>query len=470
MARPTRFILVFFRFFLLGLLLAGCTIGPDYLRPADNVPAAFSVRPGTAPMLATTPWWLSFGDATLNRLVDDARLANPDLARARAGVAEARAALAQARAGGTLQLDATAGASYGRSFQAPGYYSRPTGYVTQGFDASWELDLWGRNARTVQAAAANADAVQADADGAMLSLLGEVARAYVALRGTQAQIGTARVSIDNQKRANELAHSRFDGGDGTRLEVLQGQTLLMQQQAQLPVLDAQVQVLIHALSALCGEPPDALSAALSTAAPIPQAPVPDAGIPADLIRRRPDVRAAERRLAAGIALVGAAMAEKYPSLRLSGSLTFSGSALGSIMSTPLFALAPTLTLPLLDGGQREAVVDMRRAQAEQARLGYRSEVLRALREVEDAMAQLRGETLHRDQLKLTVGSARKVVETARNLYALGATDFLQVLDSQRVLNQSLDALVQAEAARSIQAVALFKALAGGWQAGPDPEL
>lgn len=234
------------------------------------------------------------------------------------------------------------------------------------------------------------------------------------------------------------------------------------------MLEAQVQVLVNALSTLCGEPPDVLTPLLSPTGAnsrnaIPQAPVPDAGIPADLLRRRPDVRSAERQLAAGIALIGAAMAEKYPTLSLSGTLSFSGSSAASIMAMPLFALSPTLKLPIFDGGRREAVVDIRRAQAEQARFAYRATVLRALREVEDAMAQLRGETLHRDQLKLTIATARQVVDTARNLYSLGATDFLQVLDAQRVLNQSLNALVQAETARTIQAVALFKALGGGWQ-------
>lgn len=453
---------------LLFLVLAGCTIGPDYRRPADGVPAAFTARSGAAPVLATTPWWLTLNDAVLNGLVSRARQANPDLARAQASVAEARAALAQAEAGGSPQLNAAASTSFGRSFMPPNSYSRASGYMNTGFDASWELDLWGRNGRIVQAASANADAVQAEADDAMLTLLGDVTRTYVNLRGTQAQIGTAQASVDNQRRANDLAQRRFDGGDGTRLEVLQGRTLLMQQQAQIPVLESQVQVLVNALSTLCGEPPGTLDPVLAppganTRNLIPQAPVPDAGIPADLIRRRPDVRSAERQLAAGIALIGAAMAEKYPTLSLSGTLSFSGSSAASIMAIPLFALAPTLKLPIFDGGRREAVVDIRRAQAEQARFAYRAAVLRALREVEDAMAQLRGETLHRDQLRLTIGTAQQVVDTARSLYALGATDFLQVLDAQRVLNQSLDALVQAETARTIQLVALFKALGGGWQ-------
>jgi outer membrane protein TolC len=220
------------RLVLLFLALAGCTVGPDYRRPTDNVPAAFTAGAGATPVLATTPWWLTLNDAVLNGLVVRARQANPDLARAQASVAEARAALAQAEAGGSPQLNAAASTNFGRGFIPPGSYSRASGYMNTGFDASWELDLWGRSAHLVQAASANADSVQADADDAMLTLLGDVTRTYVNLRGTQAQIGTAQVSIDNQRRANELAQRRFDGGDGTRLEVLQGRTLLMQQQAQ----------------------------------------------------------------------------------------------------------------------------------------------------------------------------------------------------------------------------------------------
>ena len=451
--------------------LAGCTVGPDYLRPPDNVPGGFARNVGQVPVLATTPWWLTLNDPILNNLVTRARRTNPDLGRAQAAVAEARAAVAHAQAGGAPQLNSSASLTYGRSFTPPGYYSRATGYGGAGFDASWELDLWGKDRRLVEAATANAEAAEAEADDAVLTLLGDVARTYVELRGTQAQIGTTQVSLGNQRRANGLANRRLDGGDGTRMEVLQGQTQLLQQESQLPTLEAQVQVSVNALSTLCGEPPDTLTRLLSAPGPIPQAPIPDAGIPADLIRRRPDVRAAERQLAAGIALIGSATAEKYPSLGISGTLTLSGSSLGSILALPLFALSPTLKLPIFDGGQRQAVVDIRKAQAEQARFAYRTAVLKALREVEDAMARVRGETLRRDRLKLTVATAQKVVDTSRTLYTVGATDFLQVLDAQKALNTSRDGLAQAEAARTIQVVALFKALGGGWQASaPDTRM
>jgi len=451
------------------LVLAGCNVGPPYERPADNVPAAFAGRAGTLPVLPTTAWWLTLNDPVLNGLVQRARRANPDLGRARAVVAEARAALAQAQAGGTPQLNAGASASYGRSFTSPNYYGRSAGYNTAGFDASWEIDLWGRSRHTVQAASANAELAEAEADDALLTLLGDVARTYVELRGTQAGIATNNLTIENQRRSNELAIRRVAGGDGSRMEILQGTTLLLQQEAQRPLLEARAQLLINALSTLCGEAPDALTSLLSSPGPIPQGPLPAASVPADLLRRRPDVRAAERQLAAGVALVGAAMADRYPSLSLSGSLTFSGSSVASVMAMPLFAFSPSLRVPVLDGGQREAAVDVRRAQAEQARHAYRTVVLKALREVEDAMAQVRSLTRYRDQLKATVVTAQRVVDAARSLYSAGATDFLQVLDAQRALTQSRDALAQAEAARTIQVVALFKALGGGWQAGPDED-
>ena len=230
------------------------------------------------------------------------------------------------------------------------------------------------------------------------------------------------------------------------------------------MLESEMQVRVNALSTLCGEPPSTLASLLTPPGPIPQGPVPDAGIPADLLRRRPDVRAAERQLAATVPLIGAAIAEKYPAFSLSGTLSLSGSAIGSMMASPLFAFSPTISLPLLDGGQRNALVSIRKAQAEQARYAYRVAVLKALREVEDAIARLRGESLHRDQLKQTVLTAQKVVDTARTMYSAGATEFLQVLDAQRALNETRDALAQAEASRTIQLVALFKALGGGWQA------
>lgn len=455
--------------FVAALLLAGCTLGADYSRPADDVPAAFAGAAGTVPVRPTTPWWLTLNDPVVNDLVERARRANPDLGRAHAVVDEARAALAQARAGGAPQLDASATPLIGRSFTPPSAYGPVTTYATAGFDASWELDLWGRNRRTVEAAAANAEVAEAGVGDAMLTLLGDLVRSYVTLRGLQAQIATTRAAIDNQKRANDLAGRRLDGGDGSRLEVLQGGTALQQLQARLPVFEAQVQLLINAMSILCGEPPDALTALLIRPAPIPQGPVPAAGVPADLIRRRPDVRAAERQLAARVAMVGAAVAEQYPSLSLAANLSFSGSSLANVMAMPLFALTPTLKLPILDGGQRQAEVDIRAARVEQARFAYRAAVLKALREVEDAMAELRGETLHRDQLRSAAATARQAVDAARNLYELGATDFIQVLYAQNALNQTEEALAQAEAARTIQVVALFKALGGGWQAAGGPE-
>ena len=426
------------------------------------MPDGFSAQPGTLPVQTTTPWWLALHDPILTRLIERARAANPDLGRAQAAVAEARAALAQAEAGGSPQLNAGGSGLYGRPATAA-YGSTPLGTGSSGFDSSWEIDLWGKRRHTVDAATANAQFVTAEAGDALLTLLGDVARTYVELRGTQAQIATTRVALDNQRRANGLAARRLAGGDGSRLEILQGETLALQQQAQLPLFEAQLRVQVDALSTLCGEPPTALAATLLPPGPIPQAPAPAAGIPADLLRRRPDLRAAERQLAAATSLVGAAIADKYPTVSLSGTLSFSASSLVGVLAQPLFGLGPSLNIPLLDGGQRAAAADIRRAQADQAAFAYRTAVLKALREVEDAIARLQAETRRRDQLKQVIATAQQTVATASDLYGAGATDFLQVLDAQRALNQARDALAQSEAARTIQTIALFKALGGGWE-------
>ena len=197
----------------------------------------------------------------------------------------------------------------------------------------------------------------------MLTLLGDVARDYVELRGIQAEIIAVQSSVQNQRQVNALAAKRLNGGDGSKLDILQGSTLVSQKEAQIPMLQSEMQVRINALSTLCGDPPDSLTAVLTPAGAIPEGPVPDAGIPADLIRRRPDVRAAERQLAATLPLVGAAMAEKYPTLSLSGNLSLSGSSIASTMASPLFAVGPTISLPLFDGGQRDAAVNIRKAQS-----------------------------------------------------------------------------------------------------------
>jgi len=450
---------------LLALCLSacGCTVGPDYHGPTDQPPKQWSqTRGGIEPVEATTPWWRAFHDKGLDQLVETAVAANADLQRARAAVVEARAAIRQAAGGGAPQLNASTGLLSTRSYSPPTYSPVET-YGTAGFDASWEVDLWGKTARAVEAAAANEEGAQATADDAMVTLLGDVARNYAELRGFQAQLAVARDSVENQRRDTTLAQTRLHWGAGTRFEVLQGQASLATAQSAIPPLEAQIQVRIDALSVLCGKAPNVLAPLLLRAGAIPAAALPRLGVPADLIRRRPDVRAAERAVATAVAQVGVAIANEYPTLSITGTLAFNATSLASLLTQPAFAIGPTLSLPLLDGGVRQAQVDIQRSRVDQARWVYRGFVLKALQEVEDAMAIYEAEQGHHAKLAETVTIAEKQVDAAKALYLAGEDGFFQVLNAQHVLDDARLQLAQSETALATSAVAFYKALGGGWQ-------
>ncbi len=455
---------------LLILALTACTVGPDYSGPVTAAGERFSQRGvGDAPVAATTPWWQSFRDPILDRLVEQAATANAGLQRARAAVAEARAAVRQARGNGMPQLNATVSALSTKSYSPPTYSPVET-YGTAGFDASWELDLWGKTARAVEATEANAGAAEATADDAMVTLLGDVAAAYAQLRGLQAQLVIADDSVENQRRDTELAQRRVDGGDGTKLEILQGQASLAAAQAAIPPLQAEARVTINALSVLCGEPPNALSGLLAPAAAIPQAPLPGLGVPADLVRRRPDVRVAERAVATSVAQVGVALAAEYPTLTLTGSLTLSGNSIAQILATPLFAIGPAVSLPVFDGGVRAAQVDIQRSRVDQARWVYRGAVLAALQEVENSLARLQGDQAQRTKLAEAVDIAREQLRIAKIQYVIGSDGFFQVLDAQHAVDNAKMQLVQSETALATDTVAFFKALGGGWDVAHGPAI
>ncbi len=450
------------------LSLAACVVGPDYEAPVPDPAGRYSQQDaGTEPVDATSPWWLAFHDPVLNQLVEKAATANAGLQRARAAVEEARAAIRQARGGGFPQLNATTSALSTKQYSPPSYTPVET-YGTAGFDVSWEVELWGKTDRAVEAAEANAGGAEATADDAMVTLLGDVARGYAELRGTQAQLAVAAASAENQRHDTEMARLRMNGGDGTKLEILQGQASLAAVQATIPPLEAQARVSINALSVLCGEPPNALAPLLAAPGPIPLASLPRLGVPADLIRRRPDVRVAERAIATSVAQVGVAIANRLPTLSIAGSLQLSGSSIAQIMALPIFAIGPTLSMPVFDGGTRAAQVDIQRSRVEQARWAYRGAVLKALQEVEDAMARLQGDHAQRTKLAEAVGIAREQLRIAKILYLNGADGFFQILDAQHALDNARMQLAQSETAFATDTVAFFKALGGGWEVTHPP--
>jgi outer membrane protein, multidrug efflux system len=444
------------------LALGACTMGPNYTPPDIHPEPHYAQTSSLPPVQATTPWWESFHDATLDRLVAMARQANPDVQQAMAAAAAARAEVIQAEAGGMPQLTGTLGATDTREFTPPDYVA--IGYGSVGIDASWELDLWGKRRRTVEAAKDNADAARANQDAAMLTLLGDLTKAYVALRGAQAQLVQNAVALHTAWVASRLTQERQAGGDGTMLETAQAEAELHAVEAERPPLEAQVQLAIHLLSTLCGQNPQALETLLELKGQLPRIDPPGLGVPADLLRRRPDVRVAERQLAQDTAEIGVAVAAQYPTLTLQGSIGLSGNMLAKMFAMPLYALGPSINAPIFDAGAKAAGVDIARAKVGQAYQAYRGTVLKAAREVEDALSQVQSTTEARVSLEHEVSSAEQAEKAALALYTLGGTSFLDVLDAQRSLNRARMDLTTNQVTLDDQMVALYRALGGGYDA------
>lgn len=444
------------------LALGACTMGPNYVRPDVGEQAHFSQTAALPPVQATTPWWEAFHDRTLDRLVRLAEQANPDVKQAVAATEAARAAVTQAEAGGMPHLNGSLGATDTREFTPPDYVT--IGYGSVGFDASWELDLWGKQRRTVEAAKDNAEAAQANADDARLTMLGDVARNYVALRGVQAQLTGVDTAIKTAHIEERLTQTQNTVGDGTGLEVAQAQAALATAEAARPPLEAQAQVAIHALSILCGLNPTTLLPDLSTPTPLPRPDQPGSGLPADLLRRRPDVRVAERQLAQATAEIGVAQAQLYPTLSLAGSIGLSGNVLSKMFAAPLFALGPSISAPLFDAGAKRAGVTIARAKVREAYAAYTTVVLKAEKEVEDALVNLDATRRQRTILGRELTAAQQEEKLALVLYTAGGADFLKVLDAQRTLTAAHTALTTNAVTLADQTVALYKALGGGYAA------
>jgi NodT family efflux transporter outer membrane factor (OMF) lipoprotein len=435
--------------------VAACTVGPDYATPDTTLPATTE----TSPVIETTAWWQDFNDTTLNALIVQAAEANPTVLQALAAVAGARAQIVEARAGGMPQLNSSLGGTDARNFAPPGYVT--AGYGSAAFDASWEVDLWGKQRRTVEAAKDNADAAQAAADAAALTLRGEVARIYIALRAAQALLAQLQTEVTTAQYQLHVATTRVEVGDGTGLEKLQAQLLLLSAQSRIPTAQATIETNTHALAALCGTftlPVDMTYGGTQPSAPPPD----DAGVPADLLRRRPDVRQAERQLAQATAEIGVAQAARLPSLSLSGSVGVSGNMLSKLIALPIFALNPSIKLPIFDAGAGAARVDEARARTDAALWSYRDTVATAVKDVQDSLSNLASARNRMGTLIAQVATGTRAVEIAVNAFHIGLVDFTTVISVQQTLNQANEDLLQARGAEATYLVALDKALGGGY--------
>jgi len=457
-----------------GMLLGGCKSGPDFQAPREDMPVGWAgvATPSTSQPSATTTnvadiaqWWKTFNDPMLTRLVQDAVATNLDLQIAQVRVREARAS--RGIAAGGLWPAASATAAYQRTRSAANVTPNPAhDLFVAGLDAVWELDVFGGLRRNVESAGATVLAAQESARDAQVSLVAEVALNYSQLRGAQQQIIIAQDNLKAQRHTADITRQRFTAGLVSGLDVANADGQVATTEAQIPELETMVRQSIYALSVLLARPPASLVAELSASEPVPVAPgeVP-VGLPSDLLRRRPDIRAAEARLHAATAQIGVAVADLFPKFSLTGSLTYHNNLLRDWFadSNRAFSFGPTVTWPLFQGGSMVSNIRLQRALRDESYLTYQKTVLVALQDVENALIAFAKEQEHRESLSAAVTANKKAVDLSMQLYTQGQTDFLNVLNAQRSLYLAQDALVQSQRALATHLIALYKALGGGWR-------
>ena len=473
-----RLMIQFIQIGIIGVLatmmafVGGCTVGPDYKRPEDAVPARWSQGPQAAegmPQSAAeeklASWWAVFGDPTLSSLARRAAAANLDLLLAEARIRQARAAAAVAGAdlGPTLDGSGSYRRSHSTTTTGGQTSSANTDQYQAGFDAGWEIDLFGGRRRNLEAARADLQAAAESRRDVLVSLMAEVARNYIQLRGYQQQIAVTRKNLRAQEHSARLVRERFEGGFVSGLDVANAEAQTATTAARIPLLESSARQTIYNLGILLGKPPAALAVELSPAGAIPDAP-PDVplGLPSDLLRRRPDIRQAEARLHAATARIGVAVAELFPQFTITGSIGYQSDDAGTFFDGSFWTLGPSALWHLFASGGLRAGVDVQKALQEQEAITYRKTVLLALQEVENALTASSREQEHRQALAAAVAANRRAVDLAEKLYTEGLTDFINVLQAQQALFSTEDALVQSTAAVSTDLVALYKALGGGW--------
>jgi NodT family efflux transporter outer membrane factor (OMF) lipoprotein len=482
----------------LGLLaplvlgVASCAVGPNFVKPKPQVPeqwSASATTPGKAAVSTVTPtapqaveWWASFEDPTLTSLVERSAGANLDVRAAVLRIEEARA-----------QRDVTASGLW-PSFALNASYSRnlisentPNGVVfgiTQklplppgvsitnpysqyqfGATASWELDLFGRVRRSVEAADADTATALEQGHDVLISMLGEVGRAYIGLRGAQLRVSIVEHSLATQRDLLALTRDRRDAGLTTDLDVANAESEVSATEAELPLLEREITDDVNQLSQLMAREPEALRAELGPPRAVPPVPpVVPIGLPADLARRRPDIRRSEASLHAATARVGVAVADLFPRVTLTGAGGWQSQGLSRLIevASRFGSIGPTIELPIFEGGRQQATIRLENVRAQEAAVDYARTVLGALHEVENALAAYNADQTRRVSLQSAVVASRDALTLARQRYESGVTSFIDVLTADRTLEQNELALAETTTAVSTDLVLLYKTLGGGW--------
>jgi NodT family efflux transporter outer membrane factor (OMF) lipoprotein len=484
--------------------LAGCSVGPDFTPPTADTPAAWSPGSNTAGAKVSqaepdsAAWWTNFNDPELTSLIARARDANPNVQQAELRIQEARAQLkvVDARNLPTASFDS----SYARTYLSPNgslslfgggggetatqaasggipatvvpFKLPPFDLFQTGFDASWEIDLFGRVRRAEESAGAQAQALVEDRDDALVSVYAEIARTYMQLRGDQRLIRITQDNLKAQESAYNLTHAQAEGGETSNLDVESASAEVQTTRAQLPVLEDDETHAINALSLLLGLEPDALRQELDTAKPLPPTPpsVP-IGLPSDLARRRPDIRRAEAELHVATANIGVATADLYPRLTMSGSFGLQAIRFNKLgdWASKFYDFGPALSIPIFNG-TTYANISVQEVRQKEAALTYRTTVLSALHDVENAVSSYGAQQARLRALKLAAEANLHSLNLAQQRYKAGLSSFLDVLDAERRLYASQTGVANSEVAIETNLIALYKALGGGWDAAGAPDM
>ena len=452
------------------LVLAGCvTVGADYTPPGVSLPTTWSAEMKGGLIVEDldkqlTSWWLILDDSVLTSLIEQAVASNLDLKGARARVREARALRGISRADRFPTIDASGTAKLSRSSEDTGNGAERKLY-TAGFDATWELDLFGGKQRAIESAEAKLQASEEDLRDVLVSLLAEVALNYVEVRSFQTRLSVANANLDAQKETYNIAKWRFQAGLSTQLDVEQSKYNLEQTRSQIPDLHTGLEQAKNRLSVLLGQYPGSLEIALAEHKAIPVAPLEIAvGVPADVLRHRPDVRRAERQLAAQTAQVGVATADLYPKFSLLGSIGLEALSLDNLFlaGSRIHSIGPSIAWPVFDAGTIRKNIEVQSALQEQVLIQYEAAILKALEEVENALIAYAEEQSRRQSLSDATEAAQQAVDLAQSLYLSGLIDFTDVLDAQRSLLSFQDQLSVSESEVTSNLITLYKALGGGW--------
>lgn len=451
-------------------LIAGCAVGPNYHRPETPVDAHFANagEPGIVEDAAVEQYWIGFGDPLLNSLVDDAIAHNKDLGVAAANLQAARAAR---RLVGFDQFPTvTMEGGYSRNLdaqqQAPyvSQQNREFDTASGGFEELWELDLFGRVRRNVEAARADVGAAAATLQDARVSVIAEVARNYFVLRGLQDQLALTNRNADNQFSSLKLTRVRLEAGRGNELDTSRAEAEWQTTLSSIPTLQASIATTMYRLSVLTGRQPTVLTQILAPQPSPTLPPLTAIGTPEQLLRRRPDIRVAERRLAGATARVGVAMGDLFPKVTLLGSIGYLGPTFGGLgeSETRFFSVGPSITWAAFDLGRVHARIGSAKAETDAALASYESAVLNALEDTEGALISYGRSESRQEALQLAATASDKAADLARRRFEGGLVDFLQVLDAERTALSADLLLSQGRTDAATSLVAVYKALGAGW--------